>query len=423
MAILEYMLSFAAASWETLREMAPYLLFGFFIAGVLSVLVKPEVVENHLGGRGVLQIVKAAIFGVPLPLCSCGVIPVSVSLRKHGASAGATTSFLISTPQTGADSIFVTLSLLGPVFAVVRPVVSFISGLLGGVLVLLFGEKEMDAEINRPVCHEECCTGAGEKRSGFMQALRYGFRVLPEDLYKALVIGILIAGAISAVIPDDFFVPVLGGGILSMLIMMAAGIPVYVCATASVPIAAVLISKGVSPGAALVFLMTGPATNAATISTVWKIMGRRTALIYLATVAVSAIAAGFILDQVFISDSSGISAAMPWMIPGSVKTVSAAVLLAVLLAAVLRKSEHKDHRHEDAREGKDKLKIKVTGMTCRHCSESVRRSLLEAENIDTAVVDHKNGVAYITGRDFNLQELERIIEGTGYNFKEAEEVE
>ena len=131
--------AFVLELWETLREMAPYLIFGFFVAGVLSVLIQPEVVERHLGGRGLWQVIKAAIFGVPLPLCSCGVIPVAASLRRHGAGSGATTSFLISTPQTGVDSIMVTLSLLGPVFAVFRPLISFVSGLLGGSLVTYFG--------------------------------------------------------------------------------------------------------------------------------------------------------------------------------------------------------------------------------------------------------------------------------------------
>ncbi|MBD3180254.1 MAG: SO_0444 family Cu/Zn efflux transporter [Candidatus Latescibacteria bacterium] len=419
MVILEYIWSFLVSSWSTLREMSPYLLFGFLVAGILSVLVRPESVERHLGGRGVLQIVKAALFGVPLPLCSCGVIPVSASLRKHGASSGATTSFLISTPQTGADSILVTLSLLGPVFAIVRPVVSFVSGLLGGALVLGFGEKEMDKEENRPVCHADCCTGTGEKKSGFIQVLRYGFRTLPEDLYKALIIGIMIAGLISAIIPEDYFAPVLGGGILSLLILMAAGIPVYVCATASVPIAAALIAKGVSPGAALVFLMTGPATNAATISTVWKIMGKRTALIYLGTVAVSALAAGLMMDYVLITGSVGISSSMPWMIPGQVKTACAVILLVVLASAAMARPEH---HHEEGKEGESRMKVRISGMTCHHCSGAVRSALLENSNIETAVVDHKKGTAVITGRGFDIDQLKRIIEDAGYRFEDAEEI-
>ena len=282
---------FLLSLWDTMREMAPFLLFGFFVAGVLSVFIQPETVEHHLGGSGFKQVIKAALFGVPLPLCSCGVIPVGASLRRHGASAGATTSFLISTPQTGVDSIMVTLSLLGPVFAIFRPIVSFVSGVFGGTLVNVFGIDKDPPRPDDPVCVGECCTGApGQNR--FIRAIRYGFITLPRDINKALIVGVVIAGLIAALVPDDYFSTVLGGGILSMLVMMLVGIPIYVCATASVPIAAALIMKGVSPGAALVFLMTGPATNAATISTVWKTMGRRAAGLYLGTVAGASILAG-----------------------------------------------------------------------------------------------------------------------------------
>ena len=286
---------FLISLWETLREMAPFLLFGFFVAGLLSVLIQPEVVERHLGGTGFTQVAKAALFGVPLPLCSCGVIPVGASLRRSGASTGATISFLISTPQTGVDSIMVTLSLLGPVFAVYRPIVSFVSGVIGGTLINIFGtEKDRDNDGN-PKCVGECYTEASKNRS-FVSALKYGFVTLPRDINKALIIGVIVAGLIAAVVPDDYFAALLGGGIASMLVMMLVGIPTYVCATASVPIAAALIAKGVSPGAALVFLMTGPATNAATITTVWKTMGRRAAGIYLGTVAGASIIAGLLID-------------------------------------------------------------------------------------------------------------------------------
>lgn len=413
MVVLEYIYTLAAAAWETLCEMSPYLLLGFFIAGLLSVYIRPEIVERHLGGRGLLQVVKAALFGVPLPLCSCGVIPVSASIRKHGASAGATTSFLISTPQTGVDSIFVTLSLLGPIFAVVRPIVSFVSGLIGGTLVSFFGEKEGSAEDKKPVCHAECCSGDCEKR-GFRGVVRYGFVTLVDDLYKALIIGILIAGAISAVVPDDFFTPVLGGGIISMLILMAAGIPVYVCATASVPIAAALIAKGVSPGAALAFLMTGPATNAATIGTVWKIMGKKTAVIYLATVAGSAIAAGLLLDYFFISGSLPATSSMPWMIPGYVKTASGVVLLLLLLAAAFRRPKLETGPIEEM--GEESMKIKIDGMTCHHCASAVRRALLETEGVKTAEVDHKKGIAYVTGPALDSESMKKAVEEVGYEY-------
>jgi uncharacterized membrane protein YraQ (UPF0718 family)/copper chaperone CopZ len=416
MVFLEYIYSFLESSWDTLREMAPYLLFGFFVAGLLSIFVKPSIVERHLGGRGILQVVKASLFGVPLPLCSCGVIPVSASIRKHGAGEGATTSFLISTPQTGVDSIMVTLSLLGPVFAIFRPAVSFLSGLVGGTLVTYFGGAA-SGQKEKAQCHTECFTGSG-KSLGFGHALRYGFVTLVDDLYKALIIGILIAGVISAFIPDDYFYPILGGGLVSMLVIMAAGIPVYVCATASVPIAAALIAKGISPGAALVFLMTGPATNAATISTVWKIMGKRTALIYLATVVASALGAGLLLDYIFATGDFSVSSTMPRMIPGWVKTGGGISMLIILAAAVYRSWRQEAKKPKEVAGG---MKIRIDGMSCHHCADTIRRALMDVEGVTGAEVDFKKGIAYLTGDDPDVSMIKEAIEEVGYDFVGVED--
>ena len=411
----EFIAEFGRSVWSTLREMSPFLLFGFLVAGLLSVLVKPETVERHLGGRGFWQVFKAAIFGVPLPLCSCGVIPVAASLRRHGASAAATTSFLISTPQTGVDSIMVTLSLLGPVFTVFRPVVAFLSGILGGVLVNIFGyDKGAPAE-EHPACTAECCSGGENHGGGLMRAVRYGFLTLPRDIHKALVVGILIAGAISAAVPDDFFAGVLGGGILSMLVMMAVGIPVYVCATASVPIAAALMMKGISPGAALVFLMTGPATNAATITTVWKIMGKRIAGIYLASVAASALAAGLILDALFRGIGSHSMAHAHWMLPGFVNTLSVFALLAVLGYAFVRPA--KVGSVAEANGASRTIRISIEGMTCNQCANAVRRALLESAGVVSAEVDLKRGEAMVAGEGFDAARLVKAVESLGYKVK------
>ncbi len=402
---------FFLSLWDTLREMAPFLLFGFFVAGVLSVFIQPETVEHHLGGSGFKQVLKAALFGVPLPLCSCGVIPVGASLRRHGASAGATTSFLISTPQTGVDSIMVTLSLLGPVFAIFRPIVSFVSGVFGGTLVNVFGSEQKSPNANGPVCVGECCTGApGQNR--FLRAIRYGFITLPRDINKALIIGVVVAGLIAAVVPDDYFSAILGGGILSMLVMMLVGIPIYVCATASVPIAAALIMKGVSPGAALVFLMTGPATNAATISTVWKTMGRRAAGLYLGTVAGASILAGLLLDMV-ISGTTGIAIHGPhWMMPAEVKTVAAFTLLGVLVAAFVKPSRVGDV--DVTAEANDRTRIIIQGMSCDHCARSIQRALMETAGVESAVVDHRKGIAVVTGADLDREALKGAVESLGY---------
>ena len=323
--------------WATVAEMSPYLLFGFFVAGVLSVFVSQKLVERHLGGRGLWPLVKASLFGVPLPLCSCGVIPVSMSLHKHGASRGATISFLLSTPQTGADSIFVTLSLLGPVFAVFRPLAAFITGIVGGTLVNVFDRAAEDEIQPPPKCSDECC--GGEKKHRITAGLKYGFVTLPRDIGKAMLIGLVIAAFISAVVPDDFFAKYLGTGIFAMVVMMFLGIPVYVCATASVPVAAALILKGLTPGAALVFLMTGPATNAASFVTIWKTLGFRTAIVYLITVAGCALSGGILLDYIAGGFDFEIVTRPGWMLPPVIKYVSAVVLLAVLAFAVFTKKK------------------------------------------------------------------------------------
>jgi uncharacterized protein len=233
-----------------------------------------------------------------LPLCSCGVIPVSASFRRHGASRAATTSFLLSTPQTGVDSIAVTYALLGLAFALYRPIIALATGLLGGLLVMLFAQSnhaEETPNTTPPKCTESCCAGKG-KRNVIWRALEYGFLTLPRDIGLALLVGVVIAGAIGALVPPNQWQPYLGSGILSIVLMMAVGIPLYVCASASVPIAAGLIHAGASPGAALAFLIAGPASNAATITTVWKLMGSRTALLYILTIAISAIGGGLMLD-------------------------------------------------------------------------------------------------------------------------------
>jgi len=339
--VLNFARSIVVDFWDTVAEMSPYLLFGFLVAGVLSVFVSQSLVERHLGGRGLWPLLKASLFGVPLPLCSCGVIPVSVSLHKHGASKGSTIAFLLSTPQTGADSIFVTLSLLGPVFAVFRPVAALITGVIGGTLVDVFEPAGAAGSHPREKCTDECCS-SGNKNGRIRRTLKYGFVTLPRDIGKAMLVGLVIAAFISALVPEGFFAEYLGKGIFAMVVMMFLGIPVYVCATASVPVAAALIMKGLTPGAALVFLMTGPATNAASFITIWKSMGGRTALIYLVTVAGCALLGGIVLDWY----ASGMNFEMVmrhgWMLPDIVRHASAVVLLALIFVAIFSSKKHQE---------------------------------------------------------------------------------
>jgi len=339
------LIGFGWQCWVVLLEMAPYLLFGFALAGLMSIWISPAWTERHLGGRGVGPVVKATLLGVPLPLCSCSVIPVVASMRRHGASRAAATSFLLSTPQTGVDSIAVTYALLGPVFAVFRPIAAIITGLLGGLLVLLAGHGNSSQADTPPECTDPCCSGDGS-RPAWRRALQYSFVTLPRDLAWPLLVGVAIAGAIAAILPADFFHNYVGGGIVSILVLMAAGIPLYICATASVPIAAGLIHHmNVSPGAAMAFLVVGAATNPAAVATVWKLLGRRTTIVYLVTIAISALLCGLALNGLFdalghwfpqVAASAGPACAGPAGEQfGIWSNLCAVVLVAVLLSAKL----------------------------------------------------------------------------------------
>ena len=332
--------------WSTLSEMSPYLLFGFGVAGVLSVFINAQRVEQHLGGGGFWQVFKAALFGVPLQLCSCGVIPVSMSLHKHGASKGATVSFLLSTPQTGVDSILVTYSLMGPIFAIFRPLAAFVTGVFGGCLINAV-EKHDTHHLppKKTECTDDCCSNE-KHQSRFVRAFRHGFITLPAAIGRSMLIGLFIAALIAALVPENYFADKLtgsGNNILSMLIMMVVGIPIYVCATASVPIAVQLIAIGLSPGTAFVFLMTGPATNAATLATLASQVGKRAAIIFLLTVVVSSLAGGLILDAIFQGDVNQIIHAHGFMLPQWFKSVCAIILLAVLMYGIM----HSRHKTEE----------------------------------------------------------------------------
>ncbi len=332
-----------------LGEMSPYLLFGFLMAGALSVLISPAWVERNLGGKGFWPVLKASAFGVPLPLCSCSVIPVMTSLRRHGASKGATTAFLLSTPQTGADSILATFSLLGGVYAIYRPLVALLSGVLAGTVVSATGRDD-PADAGPPeACHEACCHAGPTKRSRAVRMLQYGFVTLPRDIGLTLLIGIAVAALISALLPRNFFADLVPPGPVQILVLMLAGIPVYICATASIPVAAGLIVAGVSPGAAFALLMTGPATNAATVVTVWKVLGRRACLVYLGTMVLAAFVGGWGLDQFLTAREVRMAMHHEWM-PLWVKIASAVVLLAVLVVGVAtqRRSRHETHEPSES---------------------------------------------------------------------------
>lgn len=290
--------------WHLTALMAPSLLVGFAVAGVLSLLVTRQMVYRHLGRSSFWQICKAALFGVPLPLCSCSVLPVAVSLRDYGAGRGSVISFLTSTPQTGVDSIFVTYTMLGPVYAVVRCVAAFFSGIICGSFVQLLGGQEdtLDSEPEQVEC---CCSDQNKnpsKKELLTNALRYAFINLPRNLGRSMILGLVLSGVLTAFLPANYFADkLIGNELISMLVMLAIGLTVYVCSTGSVPIVVSLILAGISPGAGLVFLIAGPATNITTIVTLFKIIGVKITLVYLLTLSITAIISGYLLNMLIDS--------------------------------------------------------------------------------------------------------------------------
>jgi len=310
--------------------MAPYLLFGFAVAGLLHILISKEFVQRWLGKPGLSSVVKASVLGLPMPLCSCSVIPVAASLRKSGASNGATASFLSSTPQTGVDSILGTYALLGGLFAAVRVLVAFFCGIVTGYLIEVFckvkappvadaspseegllnrldpissstpinalGSRDQNPPMSSGIQTMDCCASRSVPERGPIEALRYGFVTLPADLATTLTIGLLLAGLITTLLPSDLLSGALSSGPLAFILATAISLPLYVCATASIPMAYALLAAGLSPGAALVFLIAGPATNTTTIATVWKMLGRGATAIYLASLLLISWLAGWLFN-------------------------------------------------------------------------------------------------------------------------------
>lgn len=415
------------ASWAILLEAAPYVLFGFFVAGLLKAYVPASFVARHLGRGHVGPVFKAALFGIPLPLCSCGVIPAAAGLRQQGASKGATTSFLIATPETGVDSMAVTWALLDPVMTVARPVAALLTSVAAGLMVDLFPERErhetgkpnemttpshgtashsspaLPAPVISPAMHggiaahgggslapldehagcacsghapvasSGCCgaqpgassTSAGACGCGsptyekadsgccghdasdlqggaslsglverFRGGMRFAFGELVADIGGWLLLGVVLAAVITVLMPDDLFTGTFASGIGGILLMMVVGIPLYVCATASTPIAAAFALKGISPGAALVFLLAGPATNVATITVVARLLGRRAATIYVAVIGVMSVVLGLAVNMLYGwlgMDVTGWVQGKADVEPGMLSAIAAVVLLMLVM--------------------------------------------------------------------------------------------
>lgn len=291
------------SSWQFLQESSIFILFGFLMAGILKAFISDEFVGKHLGRNSFITVVKASLLGIPLPLCSCGVIPAAAGLKKQGASKGATAAFLISTPETGVDSIAITYALLDPVMTILRPVAAFFTATFAGALVNLTDKPEKE-EIKKDfeTCAADCYSRTSETASIWQklsEGIRYAFTDLFSDIAGWLVAGILIAGVISAFLSPDFVSEYLGEGLFPMIVMLVISIPLYICATASTPIAAALALKGLSPGAAMVLLLAGPATNIATLTVITKLLGKGATVIYVLSIAVCSLAIGYATNLLY----------------------------------------------------------------------------------------------------------------------------
>ena len=340
-----------AASWHLLQDAAPYILFGILVGGLLQVFLSPASIARHLGQGRFSSVFKAALLGIPLPLCSCGVLPAAASIKRHGANNGATTAFLISTPESGIDSMAVSYALLDPIMTVARPLSALLTALAAGISVNLLQPPEPRLVMADLSCTVDgCCDGSDcppEKHAShhtmtekLTAGMRYAFGELWGDLAGWFFAGLLLAGAISALVPDNLVTGYLSGGLSAMLFMLAVGIPLYICATASTPIAAALIMKGISPGAALVFLLAGPATNMATLTVLVNLLGKKATAIYLTAIAAGAVLSGLAVDGIYAllaTQARAVVGQAGEIMPYSVRLGTALLLLALSAKPLLQK--------------------------------------------------------------------------------------
>ena len=355
--LLDILIDVSIEAWNVLQESAPYVLLGFFMAGLLKAYLPGDFVNKHLGGNSISGVMKAAVLGAPIPLCSCGVVPAVAGIRKMGAGKGPAAAFLVATPETGVDSIAVTYALLDPLMTVIRPVFAVITAIFTGIFVNLTDKDDRDStgdpvdsactctDLGCASCESDGCASCESPGkigllSRFSDGMRYAFQDLLSDIGLWFVAGVIVAGAIEAFLPAEFIGEYLGEGLLPMVLMLAVAAPVYVCATASTPIAAALALKGLSPGAALVFLLAGPATNAASLIVVSKILGKRATAVYLASIIACSILLGLAANYLYAYFGLSVS---DWVRGRTeeghgILAFSASILLIVLIVRAYLKS-------------------------------------------------------------------------------------
>ncbi len=416
------MFDFLAEVWFVFVEMSPYLLLGISFVAILDFFVKKDFISRQVNKNNIASIVKTAIFGVPLPLCSCGVIPTSVYLKKSGASKPSVVSFLISTPQTGIDSIIATYGLLGPIFAIFRPIAAFAMGIFGGIVTMWYSKNHLDErdnskdefnfesiEINNPVNNTISIR--------LKKSLRYAFIEFIDDISNQFLFGLLIAGAISYFVPDDFSSLFKGNELLAMLSVIVFAIPMYVCATGSIPIALSLMMKGLSPGVAYVFLVAGPVTNAASLNILRKVLGNKLLILYVLTVASTSIIFGYLLNWIFEVTSVNPHTQMSHLHLHSnnfttLDYIFATIFLILIVSSVCRKYfiKHKENTMETTAKT-----YKIEGMTCNHCVMNVERAIKGVPGVSEVKVFLNDGIAIVKG-EHKPEEIKFALENIGYKF-------
>ena len=397
---MELIIKFLKESISLWLEVSPYLLLGMMIAGLLHVFLGKDLISRQLGRGGISSIIKATIFGVPLPVCSCGVIPLASSIRKDGAHKSSVLSFLVSTPTTGVDSIAATYSLMGPLFAIFRPLGALISGITLGIIDYFFeGRKEKTKIIPKHFHHKDVHTFK------IREFFRYAFLEIPQDIGKWLLLGTIIGGAIATFIPKETFAQYFSFP-FDFAIVLLVGIPLYVCATGSIPIAVSLLYKGFSPGAALVFLIAGPATNAITLSFVRAKLGRKSFYIYLLSIIIVAVVLGLVFNYVWtlLGKDPKLTTGGGQMLPFYIKVISALVLFLIILGTALKKEKVSI---------KADYEISVGDIHCHHCKITLEGKLAALDGVEDVSVDVDKKTVKIKG-DIDKKIVLDEIKNSGY---------
>ena len=420
--------------FELVNSMSPYLLLGFTLAGLMHAFMPSAIYNRYLSGRNFRSVLNAAILGIPLPLCSCGVIPTAMSLRKDGASKGATISFLIATPQTGVDSIIATYSLMGLPFALLRPLAALVTALFGGTLAN-YVDKNDDKSKAEGV---EQCGCANEEKTTLSKkiktAARYAYIEMMQDIGRWLVLGLIVAGLITVFVPDSFFSLFADRPFASMLMVLLFAIPMYLCATGSIPIAVALMLKGLSPGTALVLLMTGPAVNVASLLVIGKVMGHKSLITYLFSIISCAILFGLSIDYLlprewFTMPLAHIHSCHSCSELSYFNTVCTIVLAILLVNAFIQKyrrgtssaslvplkqGDNPPHDCSCQVCSTTPLSILVKGMNCNHCKSNVEAAIQKIAGVESVEIDLASGRTVIHGNP-NRDDVIKAVEALGFS--------